>query len=171
MADRIIGPTAHDQPFMKKALAQAVLAAQADEVPIGAVVVSPEGNILGLGYNQTEKAHSQSRHAEVLAIEMAGQALADWRLVGCTLYVTVQPCLMCLGLIGLSRINRIVYGTVSPLFGYDLVKEDLPEVYQKHLKGITSGVLEGEAQEIIEEFFKKRRMKSEEYRRNKDEAA
>ena len=160
MARRIIegGVKAHDQAFMQMALRQALKACEADEVPIGAIVVSPEGNIVGAGYNQTEQLHSQSRHAEVQAIEQAGTVANDWRLSDCTIYVTVQPCLMCIGLICLSRISRVVYGAASPLFGYDLEKEKLPELYQKHLKGITSGVLEDESQRLIEEFFQKKRI-------------
>ena len=160
MAGRIIEPggvKAHDQAFMQKALGQALKAFEADEIPIGAIVVSPEGNIIGAGYNQTELQHSQSRHAEVLAIEQAGKVANTWRLSDCTMYVTVQPCLMCMGLICLSRIMRVVYGAESPVFGYDLGKEGFPAVYQKHLKGISSGVLNEESQRLLEEFFKKRR--------------
>ncbi len=158
MVNRIVegGMRAYDQTFMHKAFEEAVKAYDADEVPIGAVVVTSEGAIIGSGYNQTEKSHSQSRHAEVLAIEQAGSTIRDWRLRGCTLYVTVEPCLMCMSLICLSRISRVVYGARSPLFGYQIEKELLPAVYKKHLKGVTSGVLEDESQRLIEEFFKKR---------------
>ncbi len=88
-----------DAYFMQKALRLAEKAYQHDEVPIGAVVVSAEGKVLGRGYNRTEVDYSQSRHAEVCAIERAGKKLLDWRLDGCTLYVTLQPCIMCMSLI------------------------------------------------------------------------
>ncbi len=146
----------YDEMFMQHALTLARKAFAADEVPIGAVVVSPEGDIIGKGYNQTEHCYSQSRHAEVIAIEQAGKSLHDWRLVGSTLYVTIEPCIMCMGLIGLSRISRVVYGAASPLFGLTLDKEMLPSVY-KHIQGITSGIGEAEVQDIMKQFFKQKR--------------
>ncbi len=149
-----------DDRFMSEALSLAERAAEDEEVPIGAVVVSPEGIIIGKGYNKTEQLCSQSRHAEVMAIEEAGSDLGDWRLEGCVLYVTVQPCLMCMALICLSRIERLVYGAESPLFGYSLDKEMLPELYKKHIKGITSGILAQEAQKYIENFFKRKRKRA-----------
>jgi len=153
-----------DETFMAVALEEARAAFIQNEVPIGAVVVAPTGVILGRGSNQTEQSNCQSRHAEILAVEAAGMALQDWRLVDCTLYVTVQPCLMCMGLIYLSRINRVVYGAHSPLFGYSLDKEVLHSVYSKHLRGISSGVLGEESQQLIEDFFKKKRIQGEELR-------
>jgi len=151
------GMKAYDQTFMRKALEQALKAFEADEVPIGAVVVNAEGTIIGAGYNRTEALHSQSRHAEVAAIEESGIEIQDWRLSDCTLYVTVEPCCMCMSLICLSRIARVVYGAESPLFGYQREKEYFPEMYRKHLKGITSGVLADEAHRLLEEFFQKKR--------------
>lgn len=146
--------------YMRKALQLARRAYTRGEIPIGALVVSPEGIILGSGYNLTECKHSQSSHAEVRAVEHAGEKLGDWRLEGCTLYVTLQPCLMCVGLICLSRIERVVYGAESPLFGYHLDKDSLPRLYQKHIKGITRGILEEESKRLLEQFFKQQRKKS-----------
>lgn len=146
-----------DQHFMSLALELAQKAYEHDEVPIGALVVSSEGLVLGTGFNQTEESHSQSRHAEVHAVEQAGKALGTWRLTGCALYVTLQPCVMCMGLLCLSRIERLVYGAASPLFGYHLDKELLPVLYKKHMKGITSGVLEAESQKLLEQFFTEKR--------------
>lgn len=146
-----------DAYFMHRALARARRAYQLDEVPIGALVVARDGTILGSGYNRTERDCSQSRHAEVIAIERSGRKLQDWRLEGCTLYVTLEPCIMCMALVSLSRIERLVFGAKSPLFGYNLDKELLPQVYKKHIKGITSGVLEEESQMLLEEFFKRKR--------------
>ena len=150
-----------DAYFMQKALRLAEKAYQHDEVPIGAVVVSAEGKVLGRGYNRTEVDYSQSRHAEVCAIERAGKKLLDWRLDGCTLYVTLQPCIMCMSLICLSRVTRLVYGAESPLFGYHLDKEVLPRLYKKHIKGITSGILEEESKVLLERFFKQKRKKGD----------
>lgn len=147
--------------FMSQALQLAQKAGLEDEVPVGALVVSHKGEVLGSGSNQTEKRHSQSRHAEVQAIEQAGELTQDWRLVDCTIYITVEPCLMCMSLICLSRISRLVYGATSPLFGYHLDRESLPSVYRKHIQGITSGIRGEESQQLLEEFFKKKRMKSD----------
>lgn len=148
---------------MKKALGYAKKAYERGEVPIGAVVVSPEGKIIGGSYNRTEESHCQSGHAEVGAIERAGKKQSDWRLEGCTLYVTLEPCFMCMGLLGLSRIERLVYGADSPLFGYHLDKDSMPCLYRKHIKGITSGVLAEESQKLLEQFFKQTRKKGEQF--------
>ena len=160
MVNRIIDDTA----FMQKALVYARKAYEEDEIPIGAVVISQDGDILGVGSNKTEQLACQSRHAEVIAIEQAGNVLQNWRLVGCTLYVTLQPCLMCMSLIGLSRISRVVYGAKSPIFGFDLDNEELPQVYRKHRGGISSGILEEESQQLLEQFFREKREKGEELR-------
>ncbi len=142
---------------MHEALKQAQKAYECDEVPIGAVVVSSEGIIVSRGYNRTEVDCSQSRHAELCALEKAGKKRGDWRLDGCALYVTLEPCIMCMGLIALSRIERLVFGAQSPIFGYHLDKEILPKLYKKHIKGIASGILEKESKELLEKFFKKKR--------------
>ena len=153
--------TEQDTYYMKKALVLAQKAFDSGEIPIGAVVVTPAGAIIGSGYNWTEHACSQSGHAEVRAIEKAGKKMGDWRLDGCTIYITLQPCLMCMSLICLSRIARIVYGAESPLFGYHLDKEAMPCLYKKHIKGITSGVLAEESIHLVEKFFKLKRKKGE----------
>ena len=167
MADTIIEGEvrAYDEVFMREALKMALKAYNEDEVPIGAVVVSPEGEIIGRGFNRTEQECTQSRHAEVCALEQAGKQVGDWRLSGCTLYVTVEPCIMCMGLIGLSRVKRVVYGAKSPLFGSTVDRDMLPSVY-KHIEGVTSGVGELEVQELMKSFFKKKRMKGEEHKRD-----
>jgi tRNA(adenine34) deaminase len=150
-----------DEYFMRFALLQAQRAYAKNEVPIGAIVISQTGAIMGRGYNTTEQDHTQRSHAEVKALAQAGKKLKDWRLEGCTLYVTVQPCCMCIGLVCLSRIERVVYGAESPFFGYHLDKESLPDLYKKHIKGITSGVLAHHAQALLKDFFRKQREKGE----------
>ncbi len=110
-----------DQKYMKMALAQAKKAFAADEVPIGAIVVDSEGQVMGRGYNQVEKKHLQTAHAEVIAISRACKKVGDWRLNDCTLYVTLEPCTICMGLVGLSRVKRVVFGAQSTLFGYQLM--------------------------------------------------
>ncbi len=148
-----------DEYFMSYAVEQARSALAVDEVPIGAIVVDSENKIIGYGYNMVEKENSQSRHAEVMAIEQAGKCISNWRLTNCTIYVTVEPCLMCLSLIGISRCKRLVYGASSPLFGCHLDKDMMPELYLKHIAGITSGILEDEAVLLLKGFFKRKREK------------
>src|SRR5690554_5279615 len=139
MKHSIFGPE-KDREFMESALVQARKAAQLQEVPIGAVLVSPEGTIIARGFNHVEKNKSQSAHAEVIALARAGKKLKDWRLEDCWLYVTLQPCSMCMGLIGLSRIKGLVYGAVSPLFGHRLDNNTHSRVYKKDTLHIIAGV-------------------------------
>ncbi len=103
---------------MKAAISEAAKALAKDEVPIGAVIVNKDGDIIARAHNLTEHKHTQAAHAEVLAIEKAGKKIGDWRLEGCWLYVTLEPCAMCYNLAVLSRLDGIVYGADSPLFGY-----------------------------------------------------
>lgn len=151
----------YDDLFMSIALKEALKAYALREIPIGALVVSSEGKIIGRGYNTTEKDSTQRSHAEMKALAKAGKKMRDWRLEGCTLYVTVQPCCMCMGLICLSRVERVVYGAQSPLFGYVLDKEEMPDLYQKHIKGIQGGIKAHEAEVLIKSFFKERRKEGE----------
>jgi len=147
---------------MQEALSLAEQAGQVGEVPIAALVVSPEGIVVGRGANRVEAAHCQAEHAEICAIRDACMRRADWRLVGCTIYVTLEPCIMCVGLILLSRVDRIVYAAESPLFGYRLDKQGMLALYMKHIKGVTSGVLENDSIRLLREFFSKKRIKHNE---------
>jgi len=143
---------------MQKALQLAKEAALRGEIPIGAVVVNPEGLIIGDGYNQVEKLGFQGEHAEIRALRSAAQKIENWRLAGCALYVTLEPCTMCMGLAGLSRIERVIYGADSPLFGYRLDNQQGVALYTSHIKGITSGILADESAELLRDFFTKKRM-------------
>ncbi len=153
--------------FMDKALKQASKALSIDEVPIGAIVVDSQGTIIGRGYNQTERKGSQLEHAEIIAIRSASKKMGDWRLNGCSIYVTLEPCLMCFGLIQLSRLSGVTYGAPSTLFGVGLsgAKESLPS-YVKGLV-IEGGVLQDESLRLLKLFFgqarsrKKRKENSE----------
>lgn len=147
----------HDFEYMKLAYDLALKAFELGEIPVGAVIVGPSGNILGLGYNRTEIEKCQNAHAEAIAIHAACQKLDDWRLDGCTLYVTLQPCMICYGLSTLSRVERIVYGAVSPIYGFDIDSKDLPEVYTKHTKFFSSGVMKDEIEGLLKQFFKQMR--------------
>ena len=143
----------HDIQYMRQAYELAVTAYELGEVPVGAVVVDPSGNIIGHGYNRTEIEKCQNAHAEVAAIQSSCQTRHDWRLEGCTLYVTLQPCMICYGLSALSRIERIVYGVDSPIFGFPLDTHDLPGVYTKHTTCISSGVMKDEIGLLLKNFF------------------
>ncbi|MEX2438125.1 MAG: nucleoside deaminase [Candidatus Babeliales bacterium] len=145
-----------DQFFMQAALAQAALAAQQDEVPVGAVIVGPDGTLIATAYNQTEQLHTQAAHAEMLALAAAGNARGDWRLDDCWIYVTLEPCAMCMHAIALSRIAGVVYGAASPLYGYQLDKYGRFSLYQWPMI-IKVGVCADEAAQILKVFFKKRR--------------
>lgn len=144
---------------MQRSLELAHQAASLGEVPIGALVVSAAGEILGEGFNQTETLQCQDQHAEMCAIREATTKMGDWRLDGCTIYITLEPCVMCLGCIVLSRIERIVYGAESPLFGFHVGHENVYELYAKKVKNITAGVCQEESQALLKQFFKNQRTK------------
>jgi tRNA(adenine34) deaminase len=146
--------------FMQEALAQAKLAYEIDEVPIGAIVVNVEGDIIARAYNSVERDCTQRAHAECLAIEQAGKSLGDWRLSGCWLYVTLEPCSMCMGLIRLSRLAGVVYGASSPLFGFSLDNADDLWVYKRGVISVVEGVEVDKAADLLKIFFHKKRKKS-----------
>lgn len=148
-----------DVQFMGLALAQAQHAFDMGEVPIGAVVVDAHGVIIGSGFNQVEQLHTQCAHAEAMAITQAGKAIVDWRLDGCWLYVTLEPCSMCMALIRLCRLQGMVFGADSPLFGYRLDNADLVSVYNKDPLLTVTGVYKEESSALLKEFFKRRRKK------------
>lgn len=146
-----------DSYYMSQALELAKMAYGRQEIPIGCVVVNKDGEIIGKGYNQTENKQCQLYHAETLAIKEASGIVRDWRLSNCTIYITLEPCVMCMGLICLSRIERIVFAAKSPVFGCNIDKEDLPQLYQKHVHGITQGVMKHESENLLKLFFKQKR--------------
>lgn len=142
--------------YMRQALMQARKAAQQHEVPIGSIVVDKQGIIIARAYNKVESKKTQMAHAEVLALAKACKRLQDWRLDGCWVYVTVEPCTMCMGLILLSRCAGVVYGATSPLFGCGLDSMDLP-VYRKGSVRVVSGVLAEDAAVLMKQFFRNKR--------------
>ena len=146
-----------DLIFMNQALALADEAYQHDEVPIGALIVDEQGTVIARAYNQTESCQTQAAHAEIEAIKQAGKRQEDWRLNGCWLYVTLEPCAMCMHLIRLSRLAGIVFAAPSPLFGYRLDSAQAFRVYQKHAFSIVEGVAKEQASEVLKRFFKGKR--------------
>jgi tRNA(adenine34) deaminase len=161
MAVETIFGSEKDRLFMQKALEQAQLATAAGEVPVGAVVVNAAGEIVGSGFNSVERDCTQRAHAECLAIEQARAKQGDWRLTGHWLYVTLEPCSMCMGLIKLSRLSGVVYGASSPLFGFQLDNKDDLWVYKRNALFILEGVKEQDAMALLKDFFHKKRKKSE----------
>ncbi len=148
-----------DQYFMHEALMQARCAQQEGEVPIGAVLVDEHGVIIATAYNKTEALHSQQAHAEMRVMAEACQKRDDWRLQDCWLYVTLEPCLMCVGCMLLSRLKGVVYAAPSPLFGSFsyLDKMALSSVYKMNMPIVLSGVCEDEAAMLLKRFFKEKR--------------
>ena len=142
---------------MQAALEQAKKAVLTNEVPVGAVVVNEYGIIVGSGYNQVEHEHTQAAHAEMQALAQAGVYKKDWRLMWHWLYVTLEPCQMCMGLVRLSRLAGIVYGAQSPLFGYGVDNHLASSVYKKDAFIVISGIEEEKAQAQLLQFFKKNR--------------
>lgn len=142
---------------MEAALVEAARAAEAGEVPIGCVIVK-NGQIITRTHNLRETNHDATAHAEVLAIRQAGEILGGWRLSGCTLYVTVEPCPMCAGALVQSRVDQVVYGAADPKAWAD---RSLTEIVQNpglnHRMEVTGGVLAGACSQIIKDFFRARR--------------
>jgi tRNA(adenine34) deaminase len=141
-----------DEYFMNLALKEALRALDEDEVPIGCVIVA--GNqIVGKGYNQVERLHDVTAHAEVIAITAASNFFNNKYLKDCTLYVTIEPCMMCAAAIGWAQLGRIVYGTPDIKKGYTLYKPS-----PLHPKTITeAGIMEEECAAVVKEFFRKKR--------------
>ncbi|MER1997966.1 MAG: tRNA adenosine(34) deaminase TadA [Arthrobacter sp.] len=151
-------PTAAHKTWMGLALEQARAALDTADVPIGAVVVGPDGTILGTGRNEREAAGDPTAHAEVVAIREAAAAVGEWRLEGCTLVVTLEPCAMCAGAIVLARIPRVVFGAWDEKAGASgSVFEILREPRLNHWVEVFPGVREEECARLLREFFGSRR--------------
>src|SRR6267154_4618842 len=147
----------NNEYFMREALRLANKAVEADEVPVGAVVVR-EGKIIGRAYNQVELLKDATAHAEMLAITQAEAAVGDWRLTDCDLYVTKEPCVMCAGALIHVRLRRLIFGCADPKSGaaggmINLLQHSA----LNHDCEITAGVLQNECAAILQDFFRKKR--------------
>ena len=148
-----------DEIWMRHALELAKCAESIGEIPVGAVIVDENGQLIGEGFNQSIIKHNPTAHAEIMAIEQAGRFLHNYRLVNTTLYVTLEPCIMCAGAIIHSRIKRVVYGASDYKTGAaGSYINILSRTGINHFAQITSGVLASECSSMLSNFFKKRRL-------------
>jgi tRNA(adenine34) deaminase len=146
-----------DEQFMRLAIGQATIAEENGDVPIGAVIVY-ENRIIAKAYNQREQLNDPTAHAEIIALTQAAAALETWRLTGCSIYVTLEPCPMCAGALVLARIDRLVFGCNDPKTGacgslYNIVQDSR----LNHRLEVTSGILPDECAKQLQDFFEKKR--------------
>ena len=142
---------------MALAIEEARAAAEAGDVPVGAVVARGD-EVLSRSGNAREQAQDPTAHAEILALRRAAVMVGSWHLEGCTLYVTLEPCAMCAGALVLARIDRLVYGAADPKAGFAGSLADLTrDPRLNHLVEVETGVLEAETSELLREFFRQRR--------------
>ena len=147
-----------DVDAVRRALDEAARAAESGEVPIGAVVVDATGAVIGTGRNEREATHDPTAHAEVVALRAAGAALGTWRLDGCSLAVTLEPCPMCAGAAWLARVDRVVFGAWNPEYGaagslWDVLRDGR----LNHRPEVVAGVLADECAALLGDFFAQRR--------------
>ena len=146
-----------DVEFMKQAIELAKHAAELDEVPVGALIVDSDGEIVAKAYNLREREKMATAHAEILAIEEACRKKKSWRLSGCTLYVTLEPCPMCAGAIVNSRLDRVVWGADDLVAGCCGSVINFNSYPFNHAFATESGVCRDECEELLNKFFKKKR--------------
>lgn len=147
---------AEDESYMRLALEQARRAGERGEVPVGAVLVR-DGELVGAGYNQPVASQDPTAHAEILALREAARRLGNYRLPGTMLFVTLEPCLMCVGALLNARVARVVYGAPEPKFGAVESLLDVGSLRANHRFAARSGVLAAECRELVQEFFRSRR--------------
>ena len=150
-------PAAADERYMLKAIDQAYIAEENGDVPIGCVIVHAN-RVIAKAYNQREQLNDPTAHAEIIALTQAAEFVGSWRLGGCTVYVTLEPCPMCAGALVLARIDRLVYGCDDPKTGackslYNIVQDER----LNHRLEVTSGVLADKCSRQLQEFFRQRR--------------
>ncbi|HJC51706.1 MAG TPA: tRNA adenosine(34) deaminase TadA [Candidatus Anaerostipes avistercoris] len=151
-----------DEKYMKEAIRQAEKAAAIGDVPIGCVIVF-EDKIIARGYNQRNKRKTTLAHAELLAIQKASRKMEDWRLEGCTMYITLEPCQMCAGAIVQARIPRVVLGAMNPKAGCAGSVLNILQVEAfNHQTEIETGVLQEECSQMMSDFFRELRKKKKE---------
>lgn len=155
-----------DPLFMAAALRQAKAGAERGEVPVGAVIVR-EGRVIARGSNRPVRTNDPTAHAEVVALRAAARKLGNYRLTGCALYVTVEPCAMCLGALLHARIDRLVYGASDPKAGAVKSIVRFPIHKTNHRIEIRGGVLAAEGAEVLKDFFRERRKERTEAKKSR----
>ena len=151
--------------FMSEALKEAEKSLDKAEIPIGCVIVK-DGAVIGRGHNAREELNQAIMHAEVMAIQEANRTVGNWRLLDCTLFVTIEPCVMCSGAIGLARIPKVIYGASNQKFGgagslYDILRDER----LNHRVEVETGVMEEECAKIMQDFFRQSRERKKEAKR------
>jgi len=150
-------PNPRDLPLMRRALLAAKSAAERGEVPVGAVVARGR-EVLAVAANEREATNDPTAHAELLALRRAAKTLGGWRLTGCTLFSTLEPCPMCAGAAHAARLDRLVYAAPDPKAGYAGTLHDVPaDARLNHTIAVEKGLLEAEAAEMLRDFFRNRR--------------
>jgi tRNA(adenine34) deaminase len=149
-----------DQRYMRMAIDQAFIAEENGDVPIGCVIVY-QNQVIAKAYNQREQLQDPTAHAEIVALTQAAAFIGNWRLGGCTIYVTLEPCPMCAGALVLGRLDRLVYGTPDPKTGaveslYNIVQDNR----LNHRLLVTAGVLQEDCQSQLQHFFRRRRLEN-----------
>lgn len=152
--------TIEDEQFMALAMEQAKFASGMGEVPVGAVVVDAEGQVIGVGYNRTITDHDPTAHAEIVALRNAAKRLENYRLPGITVYVTLEPCVMCIGAMLHARLKRVVFGASDPKTGAcGSVLDVSAQAKLNHHTTVIGGVLEEPCGDLLRQFFRARRAK------------
>ncbi len=146
-----------EEKFMRIALAEAQKAAQAGEIPVGAVIVHAD-KVLSRGHNQPIRRHDPTAHAEIVVIRKAGRMQKNYRLSGCDLYVTLEPCAMCLGAIVQARVRRLVYGAADPRAGAVESIMSFPFEKTNHQPEVRAGLMAQESAALLKDFFKQKRL-------------
>lgn len=149
-----------DEKYMRMAIDQAFIAEENGDVPIGCVIVYQD-RVIAKAYNQREQLHDPTAHAEIIALTQAAEFIGNWRLHGCTIYVTLEPCPMCAGALVLGRLDRLVYGTDDPKTGavkslYNIVQDDR----LNHRLDVCSGILLDDCKVQLQAFFQRRRIEN-----------
>jgi tRNA(adenine34) deaminase len=149
--------TVKNEDYMELCLKEARKAYDEDEVPVGALIVSPEGRIISEAHNRTRRANSPLAHAEILAVQQACEARGNFRLTGCTLFVSKEPCIMCAGAVLEARVERVVFGCYDKKRGAFGSAGDVRKLPSNHKVEVEGGVLKERSEGLLKQFFQERR--------------